>query len=674
MRLNRTLQGRILVWTGSCLLISILVVVVSGSVQLRRNSIRNAKQQAVLEAESASSRIKAEIEEALIAARTVAQTLASAKSENSRLRLTRDDVNGVLAGVLDANPDYLGIYTCWEPNAFDARDAAHANQPGHDGTGRFIPYWNRNAQGEMAHEPLVGYETGGTGDYYLVPRRTKAECIIDPFRYTVQGKDVLLTSLVAPILVNGEFKGIAGVDIGLDFLQKLSDDFNMYDKTGMLVLISNDGTVAGATGAPEKVGNKASELIPDIPMRSISAGKQISRIEQGNLEIFVPVTFGNTQTPWAVAVIIPERTIIAEAASLTIFMGILGLVCTVAACLLLWLVSRQITIPIRRVIEGMGLSAEQVSAASAQIAQTSQDLAKGSSVQASNLQEISSSLEEMTSMTRQNAENTRQSAAMVTEAQQVTGKGIAAMHRMNETIDRIKVSSDETAKIMKTIDEIAFQTNLLALNAAVEAARAGEAGAGFAVVADEVRTLAQRAAEAAKTTTELIEGSRSNAMQGVTVSQEVGTILQEIARAAGNMTHLMNEISVASQEQAQGIHLLNEAVVRIDSLTQANAANAEESAAAGEELSAQSEELYRMVGELVDIVGGAGYYYDEYDEEEQDYSADASARTLSGEEDETAPSVKPVARKDGAAEQVEVSRVIRPEDVIPFDGDEFEEF
>ncbi|MBD3344585.1 MAG: chemotaxis protein, partial [Chitinivibrionales bacterium] len=172
-------------------------------------------------------------------------------------------------------------------------------------------------------------------------------------------------------------------------------------------------------------------------------------------------------------------------------------------------------------------------------------------------------------------------------------------------INKIKTSSDETAKIIKTIDEIAMQTNLLALNAAVEAARAGEAGRGFAVVAEEVRNLAQRSAEAAKNTADLIEGSQKNADNGVAASEDVGRSLEQIGGRVQKVAQLISEVSAASEEQSQGIDQVNTAVAQMDQVTQTNAANSEESASASEELSGQAQNLNVMVAELIAIVGGS---------------------------------------------------------------------
>jgi len=273
---------------------------------------------------------------------------------------------------------------------------------------------------------------------------------------------------------------------------------------------------------------------------------------------------------------------------------------------LAFLIARSITRPIGRVIEGLAQGGEQLAAASLQVSQSSQQIAEGASKQAASLQEVSSSLEEMASMTRQNADNAKQADSMANAARSAAENSEGAMARMSVTISKIKASSDQTAKIIKTIDEIAFQTNLLALNAAVEAARAGEAGKGFAVVAEEVRNLAQRSAEAAKNTAALIEESQQNASLGVAASEEVGGILKKIIERIQKVTQLVAEVSAASEEQAKGLEQINTAMAEMDTVTQSDAANAEESASASEELSAQARELNEMVSVLVTIVRGGG--------------------------------------------------------------------
>ena len=262
--------------------------------------------------------------------------------------------------------------------------------------------------------------------------------------------------------------------------------------------------------------------------------------------------------------------------------------------------------PPNRVIAGLTDGADQVSAAAGQVSSSSQPLAEGTAEQASSLEETSSSLEEMSSMTKQNADHANQAKAMMAEANQIVEKVNRHMKDMAGAVGEITRSSEETGKIIKTIDEIAFQTNLLALNAAVEAARAGEAGAGFAVVADEVRNLAMRASEAAKNTSNLIENTIKAVRKGNELTNATQEAFKENAEISKKIGQLVDEIATASEEQAHGINQVNMAVSEMDKVTQSTAASAEESAAASEELNAQAEQMKVYVGDLEAVVGGSG--------------------------------------------------------------------
>jgi len=258
-----------------------------------------------------------------------------------------------------------------------------------------------------------------------------------------------------------------------------------------------------------------------------------------------------------------------------------------------------------RLAESLDDGSSQVASAAGQVSSSSQSLAEGASEQAASLEETGSSLEELSSMTKRNAENAAKANELTRQARTAADKGAGDMTSMDAAMQSIKVSSDDIAKIIKTIDEIAFQTNILALNAAVEAARAGEAGMGFAVVADEVRNLAQRSAQAAKETAGKIEGAINNAAHGVQISTKVAEALNDIVLKVRQVDELVAEVASASREQTQGIGQINNAVTQMDKVTQSNAANAEESAAAAEELNAQAEVMKEAVGELLQLVNGA---------------------------------------------------------------------
>lgn len=273
--------------------------------------------------------------------------------------------------------------------------------------------------------------------------------------------------------------------------------------------------------------------------------------------------------------------------------------------LCVWM-ARSISKPIKLVTETLSAGAEQTTSAAAQVSTASQSLAEGASQQAASLEETSSSLEEMASMTRRNTENAQRTKELANQARVAGDAGAVDMKEMIAAMDAINASSADIGKIIKTIDEIAFQTNILALNAAVEAARAGEAGLGFAVVAEEVRSLAQRSAQAARETAGKIEAAVQKSHHGVAISGKVARNLDEIVNRTRQLDQLAAEVANASHEQTQGISQINLAVTEMDKVTQANAANAEESASAAEELNAQADALKAAVGELLALVGGSG--------------------------------------------------------------------
>ncbi|MCG8376835.1 MAG: methyl-accepting chemotaxis protein, partial [Chlorobiales bacterium] len=250
----------------------------------------------------------------------------------------------------------------------------------------------------------------------------------------------------------------------------------------------------------------------------------------------------------------------------------------------------QVQAQFREIIEGLTNGSKQMS-------QASQQLAEGASEQAASLEETTASLEEIASMTKTNAESANQANSLMEESSQVVNRANQSMARVTKSMEGISSASAETAKIVKTIDEIAFQTNLLALNAAVEAARAGEAGAGFAVVADEVRALAMRAAEAAKNTAALIEDTVEKVKDGSDLVSTTNEAFTEVADSSSKAAQLVSEISAASDEQSQGIDQLNTAMVQMDQVVQSNASSTEE-------LSAQAGDLDGIVGALLSLVDG----------------------------------------------------------------------
>jgi methyl-accepting chemotaxis protein len=283
-------------------------------------------------------------------------------------------------------------------------------------------------------------------------------------------------------------------------------------------------------------------------------------------------------------------------------LALAGLAALMGLVLSFWL-SRHTVRPLYRVIDGLKEGARQSGAASAQVATSAQEVARGASDQAASLEQSSAALEQLEGMVKQNAGNATEANQVVERAAGLMKQAREVMRQSMQAMQGISTASEEAAKVVKTIDEIAFQTNLLALNAAVEAARAGEAGMGFAVVADEVRSLAQRSASAAKDTTTLIHTTLSRIKEGEGLVKRADDAYREVAIASQKVAVLVNEIAAASREQAQGVEQISTAVTQMDRVTQANAASAEQSASASEELTAQAAAIQRVVAELNTVVG-----------------------------------------------------------------------
>jgi methyl-accepting chemotaxis protein len=268
------------------------------------------------------------------------------------------------------------------------------------------------------------------------------------------------------------------------------------------------------------------------------------------------------------------------------------------------IITRSITRPLAGYIENLKDSAAEVTMASDKLSAESQSMAQGASQQAAALEETSSSLEEMASMSRQNADNASHANVLSGEAAKILNNSGTTIENLIKAMQGVSQASEDTAKILKSIDEIAFQTNLLALNAAVEAARAGQAGAGFAVVSDEVRNLAQRAAQSAQNTAVLIDDTIAKVRLGSNLVSETSENFSALTASTEKVIRLVAEISGASEEQAQGAEQINQAIAEVDKVVQQNAANAQEGAGSSQLLKAQANQLSAVVAGLVSMVNG----------------------------------------------------------------------
>ncbi len=552
--------------------------------------------------------------------------LIGGELSSSTTKLTRQQVNAMLKNHILQSPEYLGICVCFEPNAFDGMDSIYKGTPGHDNTGRFIPYWTKgNGQGLM--EPLVQYEEEGIGDYYIIPKRTGKEIFLEPYEYKIEDKSVLMTSLAVPIKVNDKFVGIADIDLSISEIIKKYSEISFYEH-GFINLISQSGVVI-ASKEKENLNKKITEITDneiylDGIKNSQSIITEMTSKTDGKEYIVAgaPIKIGETGTSWYVSAYVPKDVILSQLGSLAMLVIGLGILAILIIMGFIWYIANTISIPIfkgvdfaktvaigdltatieidqkdeigqfadalrdmifrlKKIVTNIRTGSDLLAAATLQISASTQQLSQGSTEQASSVEEVSATMEEMVSNIAQNTMNAQEAEKISVIAQ----KGI-------KEVSEFSAKSVEASKIIsgkiQIINDIAFQTNILALNAAVEAARAGVQGKGFAVVASEVRKLAERSKFAADEIAALAKNSLKYA-------EGAGNLLNKTLPEIEKSTKLIQEIASASLEQNNGANQVNNAVQQLNDITQQNASTAEELASSTEELSNQAEKLKELV-------------------------------------------------------------------------------
>ncbi len=656
----KSIQAKIAVIAGVSLLVSSGILVAFGLVSAKntqsivservsglvdqgtRDSLKNL-------AGDQAGKIRAEFDVALDAARTMAHTFVLAKEEGSGLSLGRDQINAILLNVLRNNPEFNGTYSCWEPDALDGKDSVFrtGKNGNNEKTGRFTPYWNRDANGNIAVQPLVEYDTmdrhpNGVlkGGWYIGPRETNTESVLDPFPYIVQGKKVWLTTLSVPIHANGRFYGVAGTDYNLDFVQKLAGegDKNLFEGKGEVAIVSYMGLVVADSEQPGLIGQSFKSIAGDTwerRLNDIQSGHADVDVNEktGDMVAFAPIKLGRTGKPWAVMIKVPTDVVMAEARTLdqdltaranasSLWQLGVGVIVALGGILFLWYAAGNIARPIRKAASAANAlaqgdltvkiessskdevgelmnslgnmvkrlsqtigevrsSADNLSSASTQVSDTSQNISQATNEQAASVEHTSASVEEMVSSINQNAENAKVTDGIANKAAKEANEGGQAVA---ETVAAMKTIADKIG----VVDDIAYQTNLLALNAAIEAARAGEHGKGFAVVAAEVRKLAERSQVAAQEIGEVAKGS-------VALAEKAGKLLDEIVPSIAKTSDLVQEISAASAEQSTGATQIKTAMFQLNKTTEQNAA-------AVEQLAATAEEMSSHAGQLQDIM------------------------------------------------------------------------
>jgi methyl-accepting chemotaxis protein len=426
----------------------------------------------------------------------------------------------------------------------------------------------------------------------------------------------------APVISEGELRGVMVLSVDWQVVWGLLKG-HIYGETGYPFVINDSGVLVSHPKfdltKPVSLNDPKNGELADIVMNHVLKGEEgtgkytFEGVEK--YAAYAPIEVGGRV--YGVCASCPTGEFLALANNIKENAGkkssksaqMIGIACLTMALFGalagLWF-SVSISRPLSKIIDGLSQATEMVAQSSGKISSSSLELAEGASEQAAAIEQTSSSLNEISSMIRHNAENTNQANNSMVETSRVVEEAKASMEELTVSMKEIIGASEETQKIIKTVDEIAFQTNLLALNAAVEAARAGEAGAGFAVVADEVRSLAMRAAQAAKNTADLVEKTINTVRAGSDMVAKATGAFEKAALGTKHVSDLVGEIAAASSEQAQGIEQLNKAVSEMDHVIQQNAANAEKSAAASGALNDQAEQMEVFVSGLLTLVEGAG--------------------------------------------------------------------
>ncbi|RUR35538.1 methyl-accepting chemotaxis protein [Vreelandella populi] len=666
---------------GGCILLVVAVLVIY-------SLIANARSQALMESQTEellehniesrlaaiaaeqAERIKGQMEHALTLSENLARTNAMLgnldETGRASLNLSRRELSQIVRQTAIAHPKLLGTYIAWEPDAF-GRDEIFAGREGlgYGKDGRFRPLWYRDDSDNVVVLPLDENMESETlqpsgvrqGEYYLCPRDTLATCIVDPAPYNFDGQTVMVTSFSVPVLVNGEFRGVAGVDLSVNFIQSMLNEASqsLYEGAGEMALIASGGTLTAHTSQQEALGRPVGEVL-DTSLQSRIAEAQQGEVvrhhdtEQGMLELYWPFTIGDLEKPWVLMLRLPEQVAFSDLNNLqeqmedqrtTSTLGMLGMGLIIAGLGLLasWLLGTSISRPLRNLAERMRdiasgdgdltqrlpvrgrnesaelaiqfnafaikihdvlvdvrASSESVHHAANEITQGGQDLSRRTEQAAASLQQTSSAMEQISSTVGHTTSASQEASGLSQTASQLALRTNTAFEQVVVTMDDIRATSFEIQSIVTVIDSIAFQTNLLALNASVEAARAGEHGRGFAVVADEVRKLAGRSSEAAADIRQRINASAGQVESGTQLVHDAETAMHELSESVTRVTQMLGDISTAANEQSDGIGQVSIAVTDLDQMTQQNAALVEESTTAAEQLKEQAERLADLVG------------------------------------------------------------------------------
>lgn len=542
------IKSRIAVWTGACVLVTVSIIISYSVCSMRSNMLDAAIEGAVTLARGQAAAMESEMKEALDTARTLAQTLSAIKEKDVQLDIDRDNVMDILRIILEKNSHFSSVYTCWEPDGFDAMDEGYAGERGHDESGRFAPYWQHNADGKPEVKPQLGCPIHCPdripGKWYDIPRKTMKECLLDPFEHPVRDEVMLITTLTEPVITNGKFHGVVGIDLRLDFLQTMADNLDIYDKSGKMMVISNNGTLASITGRPDLVGMhmKAVHKDHEDHVFVIRNGEEERGFMEGNVEIFTPLKIGNTNTPWSVCILVPEEHITAAADRLMWKMIVIGMICILAALTVLWFIASGIAKPISKVVELADAIAD--GDFSRRLNMTSRDEI-GSMARA-----LDNSCKRLSGVLIGIRDSADMLAASSGELSAVSGQMSSSAGEMETQSDSVASASEQIAVSVGMVASSAEQSGVSISNIA---SMSEEMSSSFSNVADFARKTADNTASMARSSKDISARVGDIAVS----SDEMTSSLNEVAKS----TAQANRISQNASRQTDQINVRMDALV-----------------------------------------------------------------------------------------------------------------
>ncbi|TWC16868.1 methyl-accepting chemotaxis sensory transducer with Cache sensor [Pseudomonas sp. SJZ101] len=583
----KSLQARICVTAGVCLFVSSVSLVVYGLFTARSNEhYVSTEVTALIEkstireiqnlAESRANAIQARLQTALDAARTMANTFAAGKAAQSPLALGRDQVNSVLLNVLKDNPDFNGTYSCWEPDALDGQDHAFRNaQDGNNPlTGRFTPYWTRSADGHVAVQPLVEYDSPDLhpngvpkGGWYSGPRDTLKESVLDPIPYVVQGKNVWLTILSVPIVSGGKFYGVVGADFDIAFIQKLSEQMSadLYDGKGSVSIMSNQGLVVADSRRMDLIGQPIKALLPDSWEKVLSdiqrgRGDGLLNPQTQNIEVLMPIELGRTGKPWAVLIRLPKAVVMSQAIALeqelqsrsisnSVWQVSVGLGISLLALAGLWLAAAKIVGPIR---EAAALAAQiSLGDFSRRLVQKSEDEVGQLSIA---LNDMSESLQRQVRVAERISEGDLDLEVRLSSPHDTLGKSLEKMvTNLNQLICEVQVSA---TRISGSSAQVTDLSQSLSEGAANSASSITEISAVMTQMAAQTRDNAANAKKA----DEQSQASRADAGESDKLMSELIAAMAEIDSSGKDITAIITTIdNIAAQTNLLALNAAIEA-------------------------------------------------------------------------------------------------------------------